>query len=122
MFTKRSALSLLVLLAACGPMNQRTTTPHPFGVVTASEIQSTNRATLYEAIQVARPEYLQSHGPYQVVVYLNTVRFGGIGNLRTLATGGIAEVRRLSASEANAMFGGSVGDSPVLQVITSTKY
>ena len=82
-------------------------------VVGAAELTATGAPDLYSALRQIRPEFLQARGvssihqstPDLPAVYLDGVEIGGIDELRSISTGEVREVRRLSAQEAAARTG-----------------
>ena len=84
-------------------------------VITAEEIQASQASNVFQLIQSVRGSWLTSRGPMtlqaggadnpEIVVYVDGTRFGGVNELRGLATPGITLIQRMSASEATQRFG-----------------
>lgn len=82
-------------------------------VITAEEIHSVNRTSLYDVVQALRPEYLRGRGQQtlgnasstEVVVYLDGVRAGGPEALQRLTPDSAIEIRYLDARDATTLYG-----------------
>ena len=80
-------------------------------VLTADEITATGASNVYDAVQRTRPQWLTSvrirrgGSGDDLVVYLDSNKYGTMNSLRSLSIGGIAEVHYLSASEATNRYG-----------------
>jgi hypothetical protein len=79
--------------------------------ITAEEIAGTGAVNVYDAIQRLRPQWLTSSRVRRggsgddLVVYLDSNRYGSMGSLRSLSIGGVQEVRFYGASEATNRYG-----------------
>lgn len=101
---------------------EQNTAPKDRNRLTQAELLTARAPTLYDAIQQQRGLWLQVRGPDSfsspsaVVVYLGSVRLGGVESLRTLAIPQVSEVRWLSPTEATGRYG--VGHGAGAIVIT----
>jgi hypothetical protein len=120
-----AALPLAWACASSGGQPGRTTSRVDQYVITAEELATANASNLYDAIRQLRPQWLQSAGPttfradaeYQILVYMDRIRFGEPTMLRSVPVALPQSVRWLSASEAQAEFG--VGNlQGAIQIVT----
>lgn len=80
-------------------------------IITLEEITSTAAPNVYDVIQRVRPQWLtgarirRGGSGDDLVVYLDSNRYGTMGSLRSLSVGGIQEIRYYSASEATNRYG-----------------
>ena len=98
---------------------------HDPNVITREELATANAANLFDAIRQLRPRWLERLGPttfsaasdYQVLVYMDRIRFGAPDMLRQVPISMPLSVRYYSASEAQAEFG--VGNlQGAIQIVT----
>jgi hypothetical protein len=99
------------------------------GVIHADEIARGPAGSLYEALQRLRPEFLRgrgvssfAHGTIEratPVVYCDHIRLGGLEWLRNIPASDVAEVRYLSANEAQFRYG-SGHQGGVIDIRTKT--
>jgi hypothetical protein len=79
--------------------------------ISAEELAGTGAVNVYDAIQRLRPQWLTSSRVRRggsgddLVVYLDSNRYGTMGSLRQLSLGGVQEVRYYGASEATNRYG-----------------
>lgn len=109
-----ATLAITLVASACGGTNstQTGTTHRSANTITAEEINGApGIVTVYDAIQRLRPQWLTaSHARTvgtqdELLVYLDTNRYGTLESLRGLPIGGVTELRYLSASEATNRYG-----------------
>ena len=119
----------LSLLVAAGCASSKTAAqagaPHRStgNVIGGDELTGTGATNVYEAVQRLRPQWLTSArirrggSGDELVVYLDSNRYGTLTSLRSLSLGGIQEVRYYGASEATNRFGtGHTGGAIVVSM------
>ena len=119
----------LSLLVAAGRASSKTAAqagaPHRStgNVIAGDELTGTGATNVYEAVQRLRPQWLTSArirrggSGDELVVYLDSNRYGTLTSLRSLSLGGIQEVRYYGASEATNRFGtGHTGGAIVVSM------
>ena len=120
----------LAIVLATAPACASTGTPRPGGprhsayLISDQEIAAAEGVvTVYDAIQRLRPQWLTNSRARnvgsndQLVVYLDTNRYGTIESLRQLPIGGITDIRYLNAAEATNRFGtGHAGGAIVIMM------
>lgn len=94
-------------------------------VLTSQELTESGESNLFQAIQKLRPHWLRgrSRGTMSasgqagdVVVYLETARFGNATSLQQISVTGVYDVQYLDASEATNRFGtGHTGGAIVIR-------
>jgi len=97
---------------------------HSAYMISDEEISSAQGVvTVYDAIQRLRPQWLTNSRARnigtndQLIVYLDTNRYGTIESLRQMPIGGITDIRYLSAAEATNRFGtGHAGGAIVISM------
>ncbi len=120
---------ILSLAAAGGCASSKTAAqtgaPHRStgNVVGGEELTGTGATNVYEALQRLRPQWLTSArirrggSGDELVVYLDSNRYGTLTSLQQLSVGGIQEVRYYGASEATNRFGtGHTGGAIVVSM------
>jgi len=120
---------ILALVAAAGCASSKTSAqtaaPHRStgNVVGGEELTGTGATNVYEALQRLRPQWLTSArirrggSGDELVVYLDSNRYGTLTSLQQLSVGGIQEVRYYGASEATNRFGtGHTGGAIVVSM------
>jgi hypothetical protein len=122
--TSRTVTVLLAAgVAACAPAAAGAGRAVPDrNVVGAAELTATGASDLYTALRQVRPEFLQARGvssihqatPDLPAVYLDGVEIGGLGELSSISTVEVREVRRLSAQEAAARTGTNTPGGAIL--------
>ena len=92
-------------------------------VIGGEELIGTGATNVYEAVQRLRPQWLTSArirrggSGDELVVYLDSNRYGTLTSLQGLSLGGITEVRYYGASEATNRFGtGHTGGAIVVSM------
>ena len=92
-------------------------------VIGGEELSGTGATNVYEAVQRLRPQWLTSArirrggSGDELVVYLDSNRYGTLTSLQGLSLGGIQEVRYYGASEATNRFGtGHTGGAIVVSM------
>lgn len=108
-------LSLLaLLLAACarGPSASPRLVRPDSDVITREQVENAAAANAYEVVQSLRPLWLRKRGAHSttgayddVVVYLETTRFGGLQSLRQVDAASVRSIRFLDAATANYRWG-----------------
>lgn len=105
-------LALIATAEACASSKSSASQVHrDTNSVTAEEIAGTGATNIYDAIQRLRPQWLTSTRVRRggsgddLVVYLDSNRYGSMNSLRQLSIGGIVEVRYFGASEATNRYG-----------------
>ena len=106
-------------LTACAAS---TSTTRPFiagagrEVLTAAEIVAARVTDVYQAVTQLRPEFLRRRStsvvaspsePARVAVYVDEMPFGTSESLRYIPLDRVRQIRYVSATEANLLFGGS---------------
>ncbi len=80
-------------------------------LISAEEIAQTTAKNAYEAIQLLRPNLLKYRGtrgrsvPIEPVVYVDNLRYGGMGSLSDISSVTIAQIQYLKATDATTRFG-----------------
>jgi hypothetical protein len=119
------ALSLLAVGCASNKAATQAAAPHRStgDVLPGDELTGTGATNVYEAVQRLRPQWLTSArvrrggSGDELVVYLDSNRYGTLTSLRSLSLGGIQEVRYYGASEATNRFGtGHTGGAIVVSM------
>lgn len=111
------ALVLHLVVTGCGyaPPPVGGLGVHDRSVLTLEEIQAsrTNGWTAYDVIAQLRPEFLRSRGPsslrdiapVRAVVYVDGMKYGQIGSLRTVNASQIQYIQYINAADATTRFG-----------------
>lgn len=81
--------------------------------ISGDELAGTNSPTVYEALELVRPEWLTARGPVSLTdatearanVYMYGSRVGDLDYLREVYVVDVAELRYWPAGEASARFG-----------------
>lgn len=116
----RSVLYLLVAVtvvvsAACGPRGTGAETRRTATALTSEEIHGSTAPTVYELIQMLRPNWLRARGATSlrdtntVVVYINRVRSGGPEVLRTIRPDAVESLRFVGETTATSVYGAGHG-------------
>src|SRR6185503_5074982 len=109
-----SALALtFVAVGACASSKSASSQAvHRTGnTLDANDLADTGATNLYDAIQRLRPQWLTSTrirrggSGDDLVVYLDSNRYGTMNSLRQLSVGGVQEVRYYGATEATNRYG-----------------
>ena len=111
---RRSPLLLLLLLAVAAGCSAnaaggRTTTRAD--TITVDDLRAANSTNLYDAVRAIRPNWLRARSPNsiqnqgQVQVYFDDSRLGGVEQLRTIPSQGIAYIRWYDPISASARWG-----------------
>jgi len=112
----RSTVLALTLVASSACSSSRpSSAPSPArrsgNVITAEEISGTGTTNLYDAVQRLRPQWLTSTrirrggSGDDLIVYLDSNRYGTMNSLRQLSVGGVQEIQYFGASEATNRYG-----------------
>lgn len=112
MSNRLAATLLILVLAGCSGPGGRPQ-PRDMNVVTSEELAATHVINLYDAIAQIRPHFLRDRGYISIstpvkavpVVYVDNMFMGQLEFLRSMSTGDVAEVRRISAEEATTRWG-----------------
>lgn len=91
-------------------------------VLTADEIAEVAVDTAYEVVQFARPQWLtvrssptmRNPRPASLVVYLDGLRFGDLGDLRQIRAVVVERMEYLSPTDATNRFGTNHGGGAIL--------
>lgn len=90
-------------------------------LLTADELARAGDVSLYDALRVLRPTFLQARpasttGTQQaeIQVYIGPLQMEGVEHLREIRAKNVREVRYLEPREANARFGGNHGGGALL--------
>lgn len=102
-----------LFLACAGTTAQTGTSRGARNVLTQEQLVTTNKTSLYEAIERLRPEWLTSRGPASATnlepavasVYMNGTMLGKAEYLREMRVLDVTEVRYWDAGQASARFG-----------------
>jgi hypothetical protein len=114
MTLRRSPLLLLVLLAlaaGCSASAAGGRTASRSDTITVDDLRAANSTNLYDAVRTIRPNWLRARSPNsisnqgQVQVYFDDTRLGGVENLRSIPTQGIAYIRWHDPISASARWG-----------------
>lgn len=104
-------VGLVVAIAACASGQSRNDLPTNRGIISAEELKQGGSTNLYDAVRKLRPEWLERRRSLslrqdiELAVYHDNMRVGGPDALRSIEIGAVANVRFLSASEAQGRFG-----------------
>ena len=132
-----AAIVLATLLSACAaqaPYDARPA-PRPRAIaragtdpITAAELRGLDALSAYDAIARLRANFLRSRGPTTLgradggawpTVFVDGMRLGPIGELRTIPASDLREVRLLSGAEAQFRFGTGY---PAGVILVSTRF
>ena len=110
---RRSPLLLLLVLvvAACSANAAGGRTTSRSDTITVDDLRAANATNLYDAVRTIRPNWLRARSPNsiqnqgQVQVYFDDTRIGGVDNLRSIPTQGIAYIRWHDPISASARWG-----------------
>ena len=103
-------LLLLALVAACST-NAAGTRASRSDMITVDDLRAANSTNLYDAVRTIRPNWLRARSPNslqnqgQVQVYFDDTRIGGVDNLRSIPTQGIAYLRWFDPISASSRWG-----------------
>src|SRR5215204_5962711 len=103
-------LLLLALAAACST-NAAGTRASRSDTITVDDLRAANSTNLYDAVRTIRPNWLRARSPNsfqnqgQVQVYFDDTRIGGVDNLRSIPTQGIAYIRWFDPISASSRWG-----------------
>jgi hypothetical protein len=105
----------LVALIGCASGGQtEVLKPADRNVITESELTSVPSSSLYELVEKLRPHFVRSHGQTSLnapnssnfaAVYVDGQPYGDIGQLRSLVSAQVQEVRYYDAISAQQKFG-----------------
>lgn len=105
-------LTLLTAAACASSRSPASESVHRTGnALDANDIASTGATNVYDAIQRLRPQWLTSTrirrggSGDDLIVYLESNRYGTMNSLRGLSIGGVQGVRYYSASDATNRYG-----------------
>jgi hypothetical protein len=113
MIVRITAVAIAALALGCASAPSSGTAGRSRNTITAEEIHSVNRTSLYDVVQALRPEFLRGRGQQtlgnasstEVVVYLDGVRAGGPEMLQRLTPDSAIEIRYLDARDATTLYG-----------------
>lgn len=115
-----AAATAAFLVMGCATGSGSTTASSRGNTVTYEELAGTNAATVYEALERLRPDWMSSRGPISMTdpggnnmdprtarpnVYMNGMRMGDLDSLRDVYVQDVASLRFWEAGEASARFG-----------------
>ena len=128
LFLRRALANALVVAAsqgatACAAGGTASTPSNSPNVIEAEEIVSSSASNAYDLIRQVRPNWLRGRGASTSrggtalpVVYLGSVRQGGVETLQGFATNGIATLRFVDAVSATTRYGDGHGGG-VIEVV-----
>jgi len=102
------AMAVLTACVNAGPPNLGAgpASPADAAVMTAAEIADSHAPTAYDAIQRSHPLFLMSRVDLAPMaereVYLNGLRLGGVGELRSIPASSVREIRFVRALDGAA--------------------
>lgn len=132
-----AAIALLTLLPACAtraardadaPLRRRALARAGSEPITAAELRGLEVLSAYEAIQRLRGNFFRSRGITTLgradggawpTVFVDGMRLGPIGELRSIPASDLREVRLLTGAEAQFRFGPGY---PAGVILVSTRY
>lgn len=120
----RSSIALLMLLGACASGGTRGAPVRRPNMITDEQIRATNHSTAYDVVRSLRPNWLHTRGPDsftnpgQIQVYLNDMRLGGVEQLRSLPTSGIAFIQWYDGISAAGRWGLDHGNGVIYVSMT----
>lgn len=132
-----AAVALVFLLSACAaraprdegyPVRPRALARAGSDPITATELRGLEALSAYEAIARLRANFLRSRGPTTLgradggawpTVFIDGMRLGPIGELRSIPASDLREVRLLSGAEAQFRFGTGY---PAGVILLSTRF
>jgi len=114
----------LAACAACAATSSASSSRGGANLLTQADLLQTNTASVFEAIQQARPQWLQARGagrigePAEVLVFVNDAPAGDIGVLRSWRITDILDVRFLTATDAATRYGTTAESGGVIVMRT----
>ena len=111
----------VLLLCGCASTQQTGSTASSrrnSNLITAEEIAGASAKDAFEAVQLLRPQWLRTRGvsspssleAIEVAAYVNSSRYGGVENLRSVPAANVIEIRYLNAADATTLYGtGNLG-------------
>jgi len=118
-----AAPALMLLVLGCASPGETTSTSSS-RTLTQADLLGTREATLYDAIQRLRPQWLRARGANLTgasilpQVYLDGSERGDIFELRQIPVLDVTGVSFMSASDAATRFGTRAGTGGVILVLT----
>ena len=111
--TRLVAVALLALTACAPPGSTQRTGTRDQNLITLDELANVDAATLFDAVNRLRPQFLRSRGvtslqdptPRTAVVYLDGQRVGHIEFLERMSPLGVFSVRYMSPVDASSRYG-----------------
>jgi hypothetical protein len=108
-----TTFAVLALITACASGSSGDTAPRGSrDLITLAEIEGVEVTNAYDLIQRLRPEMLRARGqgsfasgPTPAVVYLDGVKHGQIGELRSMPKEVVTEIRYINGPDATTRFG-----------------
>ena len=114
-------LLLLIAISGCTAATAANGASRDINVITQEEIAQTNRNSVFEVIEMLRPQWLQGRSAQSVnnrdggiVVYMDDVRYGDLTSLRTINTAGIFRMERFNATAASQRWGPGHSDGVIV--------
>lgn len=119
------AAAIALVIGACAPAGGTTESGvrsrSNRDVITAEEVQATNRNTVYEVVQRLHPQWLRSRGVATmdpggagIVVLLNGSRIGGISALRQIPANGVSSIEYVDGPTATQRWGTGFGHGAIV--------
>lgn len=108
------SLAAVVLSSGCAAGTQSGESGGSRNILTREQLMATQEGDLFSAVQQLRPQWLRARGAarisgfVEVIVYVDDIRRGGVGNLRSIRLEGVERVQFLSATEATTRWGTDV--------------
>lgn len=105
-----SSFLFVVVAASCAPTATGGGSRSP-NVITREDIEGTNYSTAYEVVRRFRPQWLRARsapsfgGEFEVMVYLDNVRFGEVGSLSSIPAQNLERVEWVDAGTATQRWG-----------------
>jgi hypothetical protein len=116
------AVAFCAAVLACAPPPQNGATPASRRALLGEEIQAASVTTAYDAVARLRPEWLRRRGQISfrdpdagdVVVYLNGMRYGGIGALAGIGAESVVQMEFVNGPVATMRYGTGHGGGAIL--------
>jgi hypothetical protein len=119
-------LLVLALVACASSTGTQSTqsTRRSSNLITAEEIAGTSAKDAFEAVQLLRPQWLRTRGvsspssleAIEIVAYVNSSRYGGVENLRSIPATNVTEIRYLNSTDATTLYGtGHLGGAIIVK-------
>src|SRR4051794_27540192 len=106
-----STILFLILTSACAHRPGQPRSSSSYTMITKDDLAKTHFATLYEAVEGLRRNWLQGRGPdsfnspTQVKVYLDNAMLGGVDALRNIAPISVSYLQYFDGISATTRWG-----------------